>query len=75
MHEKVHMNGLKKPYSWYLVNSQAFYKEWIEISRECVAIVNHKRIVFWFFYYRKMKYMLENMMPGMVTWYGLTMPW
>ena len=60
MHEKVHKNGLKKPYSWYLVNSQAFYKEWAEISRECVAIVNHKRIIYWVINYRKMKYVLEK---------------
>ena len=35
MHERVHKNGLEKPYSWYLVISQAFYKEWAEISMEC----------------------------------------
>ena len=58
MHEKVHKYGLEKPYSLYLVNSQAFYKEWAEISRECVAKVNHKRVVYWVNNYTKMKYML-----------------
>ena len=60
MHEKVHTNGLEKPYLWYLVNSQAFYREWAEISRECVAIVNHKRVIYWVINYRTMKYVLEK---------------
>ena len=46
MHEGVHNNGLEKPYSWYLVICQAFYKEWEEISMECVAIVNHKHVIY-----------------------------
>ena len=71
----MHKNGLEIPYSWYLVISQAFYKEWAEISMECVAIVNHKRVIYWVINYRTMKYMLENMTPGMVPWYGLTVPW
>ena len=71
MLEKVHKNGLEKPYSWYLVISQAFYKEWTEISMECVAIVNHKRVIYWVINYRTMKYVLENMTAGMVPWYGL----
>ncbi len=35
-----------KPCSCYLVHSHAFYKEWADISRKCVAIVNHKRVVY-----------------------------
>jgi hypothetical protein len=31
--------------------------------------------VYWFFNYRKIKKCLKNMTPGMVPWYGLTMPW
>ena len=58
--EKVHKNGLEKPYSWYLVISQAFYKEWAEISMECVAIVNHKRVICWVINYRTMKYVLKK---------------
>ena len=60
MHERVHKNGLEKPYSWYLVISQAFYKELAEISMECVAIVNHKRVIYWVINYRTMKYVLEK---------------
>jgi len=60
VHERVHKNGLEKPYSWYLVISQAFYKEWAEISMECVAIVNHKRVIYWVINYRTMKYVLEK---------------
>ena len=71
MHEKVHKNGLEKPFSRYLVNSQAFYKEWAEISRECVAIVNHKRVIYWVSNYRKMKYVLEKH----DAWHGAIMVW
>ena len=71
MHERVHKNGLEKPYSWYLVISQAFYKEWAEISMECMAIVNHKHVIYWVINYTKMKYMT----PGVVPWYDLTVPW
>ena len=46
-----------KPGSCYLVHSHAFYKEWADISRKCVAIVNHKRVVYWVNNYTKMKYM------------------
>ena len=60
MLEKVHKNSLERPYSWYLVNSQAFYMEWAEISRECVAIVIHKCVIYWVINYRKMKYVLEK---------------
>ena len=60
MLEKVHKNGLEKPYSWYLVISQAFDKEWAEISMECVAIVNHKRVIYSVINYRTMKYVLEK---------------
>src|SRR3990170_7201902 len=49
-----------KPCSCYLANSPAFYKEWAEILMKCVAIVNHKCVVYWFFNYRKIKYMLEK---------------
>ena len=35
-----------KPCLCYLVHSHAFYKEWADISRKCVAIVNHKRVVY-----------------------------
>ena len=35
-----------KPCSCHLVNSHAFYKEWTDISRKCVAIVNHKLVVY-----------------------------
>jgi hypothetical protein len=49
-----------KPWSCYLVNSHAFYKEWADISRKCVAIVNHKHVIYWFYNCRKMKYMLEK---------------
>ena len=47
-----------KPCSCYLVHSHAFYKEWADISRKCVAIVNHKHVVYWVNNYTKMKYML-----------------
>ena len=65
MHERVHKNGLEKPYSWYLVISQAFYKEWVDISMECVAIVNHKRVIYWVINDKKMKYVLEK---HLLTW-------
>jgi len=60
MLEKVHKNGLEKQYSWYLVISQAVYKEWAEISMECVAIVNHKRVIYRVSNYRTMEYVLEK---------------
>ena len=44
-----------KPCSCHLVNSQAFYKEWVEISMKCVAIVNHKRLFIGFSTIEKMK--------------------
>ena len=70
MLEKVHENSLEKPYSWYLVNYQAFYKEWSEISRECVAIVNHKHVIYRVINYRTMKYMLEkySVWHGAMVW-------
>ena len=49
-----------KPCSCYLVHSHAFYKEWAEISMEFVAIVNHKRVIYWVINYRTMKYVLEK---------------
>ena len=60
MHEGVHNNGLEKPYSWYLVISQAFYKEGADISMECVAIVNHKCVIYLVINYRTIKYVLEK---------------
>ena len=71
MHEKVHKNGLEKPYSWYLVISQAFYKEWAEISMESTinaSFTGLSTIEQW-------NMCLKNMTVGMVPWYGLTMPW
>ena len=41
-------------------NFSSFYKEWAEISMECVAIVNHKRVIYWVINYRTMKYVLER---------------
>ena len=35
-----------KPCSCYLVHFHAFYKEWTDVSRKYVAIVNHKRVVY-----------------------------
>ena len=66
MHERVHKNGLEKPDSSYVVISQAFYKEWAEISRECMAIVNHKCVIYWVINYRTMKCVLEKH----DDWYG-----
>ena len=31
-----------------------------DISMECVAIVNHKRVIYWVINYRTMKYVLEK---------------
>jgi hypothetical protein len=53
---------------WYLVNFHAFYEEWGQISRTCVARVNHKRDVYWFFNSRKLK----NMPEKHDTWHGAT---
>ena len=50
------------PWSCYLGNSHAFYKEWTDISRKCVAIVNHKRVVYWDDNYTK------NDIHGWKTW-------
>ena len=71
MHERVHKNGLEKPYSWYLVISQAFYKEWVEISMESTtnaSFTGLSTIEQW-------NMCLKNMTAGMVPWYGLTVPW
>ena len=59
-----------KPCSCYLVHSHAFYKEWMDISRKCVAIVNHKRVVYWVNNYTKMKYMLgkHDAWCGAMVW-------
>ena len=70
MHERVHKNGLEKPYSWYLVISQAFYKEWAEISMESTtnaSFTGLSTIEQW-------NMCLKNMTAGMVSWYGLTVP-
>ena len=56
----------RKSCSWYLVIFHAFYKEWKEIQGICVAIVNHKYVIYWFFKYRKMKYMLKKL----DAWHG-----
>ena len=59
-----------KPCSCYLVHSHAFYKEWEDISRKCVAIINHKRVVDWVNNYTKMKYMLgkHDAWLGAMVW-------
>jgi hypothetical protein len=51
---------------WYFPNLHAFYEEWGEISRACVARVNHKRVVYWFFDSTKLK----NMPKKDDTWHG-----
>ena len=51
-----------KPCSCYLVHSHGFYKEWADISRKCVAIVNHKHVVYWVNNYTK------NETHGWKTW-------
>ena len=62
-----------KPCSCYLVHSHAFYKEWADISRKCVAIVNHKRVIYWVNNYTKMKYMLAK--TWRLVWcHGMTSP-
>ena len=59
-----------KPSSCYLVHPHAFYNEWADISRKCVAIVNHKRVVYWVNNYTKMKYMLgkHDAWCGAMVW-------
>ena len=59
-----------KPCLCYLVHSHAFYKEWADISRKCVAIVNHKRVVYWVNNYAKMKYMpgKHDVWQGAMIW-------
>ena len=62
-----------KPCSFYLAHSHDFYKEWADISRKCVAIVNHKRVVYWVNNYTK------NEIHGWKTWrlawcHGMTSP-
>ena len=53
-----------------IVHSHAFYKEWVYISRRCVAIVNHKRVIYWVNNYTKMKYMLgkHDAWRGAMVW-------
>ena len=60
----------RKQCSCYLVHSHAFYKEWEDISRKCVAIVNHKRVVYWVNNYTKMKYILgkHDAWCGAMVW-------
>jgi hypothetical protein len=43
-----------------------FTREWGEISMICVARVNHKRVVYWFFDSTKLK----NMPEKYDTWHG-----
>ena len=59
-----------KPWSCYLVNYHAFYKEWVEISRKCVAIVNHKCMIYWVNNYTKMKHMVgkNDAWRGAMVW-------
>ena len=59
-----------KPCSCYLVHSHAFSKESVDISRKCVAIVNHKRVVYRVNNYTKMKYMLgkHDAWCGAMVW-------
>ena len=59
-----------KPSSCYLVHSHVSYKEWADISRKCVAIVNHKCVVYWVKNYTKMKYMLgkHDALCGAMVW-------
>jgi hypothetical protein len=57
---------LGKSCLWCLLNLHAFYEEWGEISRTCVARVNHKRVVYWFFDSTKLK----NMPEKDDTWHG-----
>ena len=68
-----------KPCSCYLVHSHAFYKEWADIWRKCVAIVNHKRVIYWVINYRTMKYVLEKHdgCHGTMVWphYALVKSW
>ena len=76
MHERVHKNGLENhACSCHLVNSHAFYKEWIDILMKCVVIVNHKCLFVGFSTIEKWNKCLKNLTPGMVPWYDLTMPW
>ena len=52
-------------------NSQAFYKEWAEISMESTtnaSFTGLSTIEQW-------NMCLKNMTAGMVPWYGLTVPW
>ena len=50
---------------------------WRDISTiECVAIYSQpKCVIYWVINYRKWNKCLKNMTPGMVPWYGLTVPW
>ena len=59
-----------KPCSCYLANSHAFYKEWVNISRKCVVIVNHKRVVYLVNNYKKMKHMVgkHDAWRGAMVW-------
>ena len=41
-------------------NFSSLYKEWAEISMECVAIVNHKHVIYRVINYRTMKYVLDK---------------
>ena len=67
----MHKNGLEKPYSWYLVISQAFYKEWAEISMEWTTNASFTGLST----IEQRNMCLKNMTVGMVPWYGLTVPW
>ena len=60
----------RKPCSCYLAHSHDFYKEWADISRKCVAIVNHKRVVYLVNNYTKMKHMVgkHDACHGAMVW-------
>ena len=59
-----------KPSLCHLVNSYAFYKVWTDISRKCVAKVNHKRVVYSVNNYPKMKHMVgkHDAWRGAMVW-------
>ena len=71
MLEKVHKNGLEKLYSWYLVISQAFYKEWAEISGMCGNSQPQTRHLLGYpLNIDEWNMCLKNTTAGMVPWYG-----
>ena len=59
-----------KPCSCYLVHSHAFYKEWADISRNCVVIVNHNASFTRLTTIQKMKHMVgkHDAWRGAMVW-------